>query len=448
MTTDMTKGRIIPQLTEFTIPLVLGNLFQLTYNAADSVIVGKFVGDDALAAVGTAGPIMNMVILFISGMCMGAGILMSTHYGAKDYKLLERQISTSMLGGLAFSAVVALFLILFAHPLLQLLQVPADIIGSAKGYLRIIFLGLIFTFVYNFFSNTLRALGDSKVPLYFLIISALFNVVGDLFFVVVLGWGVPGSALATVLSEMMCCLFCLVYIKKKVPLLCLGKKWRVFDGSILWKTFNYGITSALQQMCVQLGKICVQTVVNVQGVAFIAAFTAINRVDDFAMTPQQNIAHAATTFMAQNRGAGKIRRMKQGFLSSILLQVIYTAVVAVLVFFGARPIMQMFVSDGSEEVIGLGMSYLQLIAFMYLMPAATNTIQGFFRGLGDLKVTLISTILNMSARFLAAWLMVHVMHGGFDRLAWANFFGWVAMLAFQIPMILVRWRKIHNSSSC
>ena len=444
----MTKGRIIPQLTEFTIPLVLGNLFQLTYNAADSVIVGKFVGDDALAAVGTAGPIMNMVILFISGMCMGAGILMSTHYGAKDYKLLERQISTSMLGGLAFSAVVALLLILFAHPLLLLLQVPADIIGSAKGYLRIIFLGLIFTFIYNFFSNTLRALGDSKVPLYFLIISALFNVVGDLFFVVVLGWGVPGSALATVLSEMMCCLFCLVYIKKKVPLLCLGKKWRVFDGSILWKTFNYGITSALQQMCVQLGKICVQTVVNVQGVAFIAAFTAINRVDDFAMTPQQNIAHAATTFMAQNRGAGKIRRMKQGFLSSILLQVIYTAVVAVLVFFGARPIMQMFVSDGSEEVIGLGMSYLQLIAFMYLMPAATNTIQGFFRGLGDLKVTLISTILNMSARFLAAWLMVHVMHGGFDRLAWANFFGWVAMLAFQIPMILVRWRKIHNSSSC
>ena len=448
MTTDMTEGRIIPQLTEFTIPLVLGNLFQLTYNAADSVIVGKFVGDDALAAVGTAGPIMNMVILFISGMCMGAGILMSTHYGAEDYKLLERQISTSMLGGLAFSAVVALFLILFAHPLLQLLQVPADIIGSAKGYLRIIFLGLIFTFVYNFFSNTLRALGDSKVPLYFLIISALFNVVGDLFFVVVLGWGVPGSALATVLSEMMCCLFCLVYIKKKVPLLCLGKKWRVFDGSILWKTFNYGITSALQQMCVQLGKICVQTVVNVQGVAFIAAFTAINRVDDFAMTPQQNIAHAATTFMAQNRGAGKIRRMKQGFLSSILLQVIYTAAVAVLVFFGARPIMQLFVSDGSEEVIGLGMSYLQLIAFMYLMPAATNTIQGFFRGLGDLKVTLISTILNMSARFLAAWLMVHVMHGGFDRLAWANFFGWVAMLAFQIPMILVRWRKIRNSSSC
>ncbi len=441
MTTDMTKGRIIPQLTEFTIPLVLGNLFQLTYNAADSVIVGRFVGDDALAAVGTAGPIMNMVILFISGMCMGAGILMSMYYGQKNYQVLERQISTTLLGGLAFSVAVAVLLLLLAHPILLLLQVPGDIIGPAGIYLRIIFVGLVFTFIYNFFSNTLRALGDSKVPLYFLIISAVLNVAGDMFFVVVLKWGVPGSALATVLSEALCCLCCVMYIKKKVPLLCLGKKWRVFDGSLLARTFSYGITSALQQMCVQLGKICVQTVVNVQGVAFIAAFTAINRVDDFAMTPQQNIAHASTTFMAQNRGAGNIRRMKKGFLCSVLLELAYTAVVFAVVFAFARPIMQLFVDDGSEEVISLGVSYLKLIAFMYVMPAATNTIQGFFRGIGDLKVTLISTVLNMSARFLAAWLMIHVMHGGFDRLAWANFFGWVAMLALQIPLFTIHWRK-------
>ena len=180
MTTDMTEGKIIPQLTAFTIPLVLGNLFQLTYNAADSVIVGKFVGDEALAAVGTAGPVMNMIILFISGMCMGAGILMSTQYGAKKYDQLERQISTTMLGGLVFSAVVALLLIVLAYPLLGLLQVPDDIVHPAAVYLRIIFVGLIFTFIYNFFSNTLRALGDSRVPLYFLIISAFLNIVLDL----------------------------------------------------------------------------------------------------------------------------------------------------------------------------------------------------------------------------------------------------------------------------
>ena len=442
MTTDMTEGKIIPQLTGFTIPLILGNLFQLTYNAADSVIVGKFVGDDALAAVGTAGPIMNMVILFISGMCMGAGILMSTQYGAKKYAQLECQISTAMIGGLAFSAAVTVLLLIFAHPLLAILQVPQDIIGSAAVYLRIIFGGLIFTFIYNFFSNTLRALGDSRAPLIFLIISAVLNVVLDLFFVLVLRWGVPGSALATVLSEALCCLFCLGYIKKKVPLLCLGEKWKVFDRAVLGRTFSYGITSALQQMCVQLGKICVQTIVNVQGVAFIAAFTAINRVDDFAMTPQQNIAHASTTFMAQNRGAGKNRRMKQGFYCTILLETIYTAAVLTLVFGFSRQIMELFVGNDSEEVVTLGISYLELIAFMYVMPAATNIIQGFFRGLGDLKVTLISTILNMSARFFSAWIMIHIMHGGFDRLAWANFFGWIAMLAFQIPMITHRWKKI------
>lgn len=444
MTTDMTEGKIIPQLTGFTIPLILGNLFQLTYNAADSVIVGKFVGDDALAAVGTAGPIMNMVILFISGMCMGAGILMSTQYGAKKYAQLERQVSTAMIGGLGFSAAVTVLLLIFAHPLLAILQVPQDIIGSAAEYLRIIFGGLIFTFIYNFFSNTLRALGDSRAPLIFLIISAVLNVALDLFFVLSLKWGVPGSALATVLSEALCCLFCLGYIKKKVPLLCLGQKWKVFDRAVLGRTFSYGITSALQQMCVQLGKICVQTIVNVQGVAFIAAFTAINRVDDFAMTPQQNIAHASTTFMAQNRGAGKIRRMKQGFYCTILLETIYTAVVLALVFGFSRQIMELFVGNDSEEVVSLGISYLKLIAFMYVMPAATNIIQGFFRGLGDLKVTLISTILNMSARFLSAWIMIHIMYGGFDRLAWANFFGWIAMLAFQIPMIAHRWKKIFG----
>ena len=444
MTTDMTEGKIIPQLTGFTVPLILGNLFQLTYNAADSVIVGKFVGDDALAAVGTAGPVMNMVILFISGMCMGAGILMSTQYGAKKYAQLERQVSTAMIGGLGFSAAVTVLLLVFAHPLLVLLQVPQDIIGSAAVYLRIIFGGLIFTFIYNFFSNTLRALGDSRAPLIFLIISAALNVVLDLFFVLALEWGVPGSALATVLSEALCCLFCLGYIKKKVPLLCLGKKWKVFNRAVLGRTFSYGITSALQQMCVQLGKICVQTIVNVQGVAFIAAFTAINRVDDFAMTPQQNIAHASTTFMAQNRGAGKIRRMKQGFYCTILLETIYTAVVLALVFLFSRQIMELFVGNDSEEVVTLGISYLELIAFMYVMPEATNIIQGFFRGLGDLKVTLVSTILNMSSRFLSAWVMIHIMHGGFDRLAWANFFGWVAMLAFQIPMIVCRWKKVFS----
>lgn len=204
MTKDMTSGAITPLLIKFTIPLVLGNLFQLTYNAADSIIVGKFVGEDALAAVGTSNPLMTLAILFINGMCLGAGILVSTAFGAGDTKLVERQVSTTAIAGTVFSLTFSALCVLLADPLLRLLQVPTAILPIAVNYLRIIFAGLIFTFFYNFLAATMRALGDSKSALYFLMISAVLNIGGDLFFVEALGWGSEGCALSTVLSEAAC----------------------------------------------------------------------------------------------------------------------------------------------------------------------------------------------------------------------------------------------------
>ena len=281
-------------LIAFTIPLVLGNLFQLTYNAADSVIVGKLLGEEALAAVGTSTPIMNIAILLISGMCMGASVLMSSQYGAQDYDTLSRQISTTLLSGCGFSAVFSLVMMFLASPVLRLIQVPEDVIPEASSYLRIVFLGLIFTFVYNFLANTMRALGDSRTPLYFLMASSVINVGMDLLFVAVLRLGVMGSAVATVLSQALCCLFCAAYIRLRVPLLCLGKRWLVFDRGLLKRTVSYGSTSAMQQVCLQVGKVIIQSVVNAQGTSVMAAFTAVNRVDDFAYTPQQNIGRGAS----------------------------------------------------------------------------------------------------------------------------------------------------------
>jgi len=442
MTNDMTRGRILPQLISFTIPLVLGNLFQLTYNAADSMIVGRYLGGQALAAVGTAGPIMNLAILFISGMCMGAGILMSTQYGAKQQDVLERQISTTLLSGLVFSFFVTLSMMVLAKPVLTLIRVPEEILDSACGYLRIIFTGFLFTFAYNFFSSTLRALGDSKASLYFLVISSVFNIAGDLLFVAVFRWGVNGSALATVLSQMICCLCCMIYIQKKVPLLRLGKRWLIFDKRLLSRTFSFGITSALQLMCVQLGKVCVQSMVNMQGIAFMAAFTAVNRVDDFALTPQQNIAHAATTFMAQNKGAGQEKRMKQGFFCGVLVELCYTAAVGSCVFLFAEPIMKLFLPEESAEVIVLGVTYLQLISFLYLLSGSGNIVQGFFRGIGDLKVTLISSLLNISVRVIAVFFMLQVSNGGFGCLAWACCFGWISMNLLEIPLLIKKIRSM------
>ena len=442
MAHDMTKGKIMPQLIGFTIPLVLGNLFQLTYNAADSMIVGKYLGDNALAAVGTAGPIMNLAILFISGICMGAGILMSSQFGAKEEETLKRQISTTMIGGLVFSVLVTLSMMVGAKPVLRLLQVPEEVLNSAAGYLRIIFLGFMFTFIYNFFSNTLRALGDSKASLYFLMISSVFNIIGDLFFVAVLHWGVNGSAAATVLSQIICCLCCFFYVSKRVPLMRLGRQWLVFDQTLLRRTVAFGITSALQLVSVQLGKVFVQSMVNMQGIAFMAAFTAVNRIDDFALTPQQNIGHAATTFMAQNKGAKQTERMKKGFLDGVFIETVYTITVAAFVFLMARPIMELFIDKNSSEVIDMGVSYMRIIAPLYLLSGFGNIVQGYFRGIGDLKITLISSLSNITVRVISVFFMITMANGGFGRLALACGFGWMTMNLLEIPLLIKRWKEM------
>lgn len=439
MTKDLTTGKIMPILVNFTVPLVLGNLFQLTYNAVDSIIVGHFVGKEALAAVGICNPVSTLMILFLNGLCMGASILMGIQYGAKDYETLHRQISTTLLSGAVFSFFLTLVCVIFAVPILLLLQVDPSIMSMTVQYLRIIFLGLMFTFLYNFFSSTLRALGDSASPLYFLIISAILNIFGDLFFVIVLKAGSNGCAISTVLSEALCCLFCIIYIQKKVPILRLGKKWLVFDARFLKKTIAYGWASAMQQATVQMGKIAIQALVNTMGVSVAAAFAVVNRIDDFAITPEQNIAHAMTALMAQNKGAGKNDRMREGFRCGMILELVYGAAVMLICLGFARPLMSLFVKD--EEVIGHGVVYLHLIAVMYILPAITNSLQGFFRGIGDLKVTLMSSFTNMTVRVIAAAPMVLLWNFGIEALPYSYLAGWIAMLLVETPLMLRIYRK-------
>ena len=439
MTKDLTTGKIMPILVNFTVPLVLGNLFQLTYNAVDSIIVGHFVGKEALAAVGICNPVSTLMILFLNGLCMGASILMGIQYGAKDYETLHRQISTTLLSGAVFSFFLTLVCVIFAVPILLLLQVDPSIMDMTVQYLRIIFLGLMFTFLYNFFSSTLRALGDSASPLYFLIISAILNIFGDLFFVIVLKAGSNGCAISTVLSEALCCLFCIIYIQKKVPILRLGKKWLVFDAGLLKKTIAYGWASAMQQATVQMGKIAIQALVNTMGVSVAAAFAVVNRIDDFAITPEQNIAHAMTALMAQNKGAGKNDRMREGFRCGMILELVYGAAVMLICLGFARPLMSLFVKD--EEVIGHGVVYLHLIAGMYILPAITNSLQGFFRGIGDLKVTLMSSFTNMAVRVIAAAPMILLWNFGIEALPYSYLTGWVAMLLVETPLMIRIYRK-------
>lgn len=410
MTKDMTTGAITPLLVKFTIPLVLGNLFQLTYNAADSIIVGKFVGEDALAAVGTSNPLMTLAILFINGLCLGAGILVSTAYGAGDTQRVERQVSTTAIAGTVFSLVFSALCVLLATPLLRLMQVPEEILPIAVQYLRIVFAGLIFTFFYNFLAATMR----------------------------VLGWGSEGCALSTVLSEALCCVLCVVYIQLKVPVLQLGRRWFVFDSSLLRSTVQYGWTSAMQQATVQLGKIAVQAIVNTLGINAMAAFTAASRVDDFTYMPQQNIAHAMTTLMAQNHGAGKKERVRQGFFCGLRIELIYGFCLMAVCLLFARPIISLFVDD--PAVIDLGVKFLRCASLFYLMPGVTNGIQGGFRGLGDLKITLNSSMLNMGFRVAAAAVLVLVLKVDLQIMPVSYGIGWLSMLVYELPL-LIRYMK-------
>jgi len=439
MTKDMTKGPVLPALVTFTVPLIAGNLLQLTYNAVDSMIAGRYIGKTALAAIGTSNPLMTLILLFTNGICLGAGILVSFHYGAKDNATLRRQVSTGMIAGIIFSLVVGILIALSASPIMRLLHADPVIIPEAVGYLRIIMLGLVFSFIYNYLASMLRAMGDGKSPLYFLAASAVLNILGDLLFVVVLRMGTLGAALSTVLCEMLSAVLCWIYIYLRIPELRLGRQWLAFDLHLLGNTLSYGIVSALQQSTVQLGKIAVQGFVNSQGVNMTAAFNAVNRIDDYAIIPEQNIAHAMSSIMAQNVGAHEKRRVMKIFHYGLLLELGFSVAIGAALLIFAAPMMSLFTSD--PDVLAAGVQYLHLIAFMYPLPGLTNGIQGYFRGTGDLQITLWSSIVNMGVRVIACYYMLFHLQMGFPAIPWSYTVGWIAMLAFEVPYYFLRRRK-------
>lgn len=432
MARNMTSGSIGKHLIAFSIPMILGNMFQLTYNAVDSIIVGRYAGEEALAAVGTANPIMNIIIFFIIGICMGASVLMSEFYGSGDLEKLKKEISTTIIIGTIFTVIISIVCIILAKYLLMLIQTPKEVLGLASDYLRIIFFGLIFTFFYNVFAAALRSIGDSKTPILFLMISSVCNACLDIVFVRYLDFGVIGAAYATIIAESLSCTLCVIYTYYKVPILRLKSKDFKIDSSLLKKTISYSWYTSMQQTSLHIGKVLVQGAVNPLGVNSIATFNAVNRVDDFAFTPEQSISHSMTTFIAQNRGAKQEDRIKKGFRRGMQLEILYWAVLVGIVYFGSGRVMKLFVPNSDNNIVMLGTSYLQAMAVFYIMPAITNGIQGYFRGMGKLNVTLIATTIQMIGRVFLAYLLAPSM--GIKGIAYACFGGWIVMLLYEIPV--------------
>ena len=435
----MTEGSIARHLLAYAVPLILGNFFQLTYNAVDSILIGKFAGEGALAAVSAANPVMTIVILGVSGISIGASVLMSRFYGAGDEEALRREVATTILFGAAASLIVFAAGLALSPYILALMSVPPEILSQANTYLRIIFVGFLFTFQYNILAAALRSVGDSRTPVIFLAAASVLNGLLDVLFVALLRWGVAGSGLATVIAEGVSALLCAVYMRRHVPLLRLGLRELRVDRALLRQTVASGSITALQQACQPVGKLLIQRAINAQGISMIAAFNAVSRVDDFACIPEQSISSGMMTCVAQNRGAGQRERVRETLRTGMTLEILYGVLICAVTLLGRTPVMRLFAAQDSERMVQMGVDYLTWMAFFYLLPGLTNGIQGYFRGMGEMKTTLVATAIQISVRTIVVYLLVPTM--GLTAAAWACAIGWCCMLVYAF----VRYRSVSRA---
>lgn len=437
---DMTTGTPRSHLVRHAVPLLLGNWLQLSYNAVDTIIAGRFIGQNALAAEGIAAPVMNLVILAITGLCIGAGVLMSEAFCAKQFDRLRSILANTLLAGFTLCCFLAAAGILLTGPILSLLAVPAEIRAITGAYLRITFLGAPFTFCYNALASGLKSVGDADTPLKFLAFSAILNAVLDLFFLGILRFGILCSALTTVFAEALCAALSLRHLLKHVSILCPRREHWNWDAALLKKILHYGGPTALQQAIQPICKVLIQGQVNALGVSSIAAFNAVSRADDFACIPEQSISSAISTFLAQNRGAGKKERLRPGFRSGIFLEFSYWLLIGSVTVMFRTPLVSLFVTgQGAPEVIRLGTEYLGWMALFYLFPAMTNGIQGFFRGMGKMKTTMLGTFLQASTRAICTCFLAPRF--GITGIAFSCAIGWSLMLLFEIPYYFYTCRR-------
>ena len=437
--TPMTSGSIFGHLMSYAIPAILGDLFQVTYNTVDSVIVGQYAGADALAAVGVASPLMSVAMFFIIGIGIGASVLLSELYGAEDLQGLRQEFSTVVISTVGISLGIALTLFILANPLLKLVNTPREVFADTVAYLRIVALGMTVTGLYNILAAASRSIGDTRTPLSCMVMGSIANVALDICFVAGLGWGVAGAAWATVISQAGSAVLCGWLLYRNEPL--FFPNWHDFrvDRALLKRTMAFSYASALQQAGIYVGKLMVQSMVNPLGVHAAAAFTAVNRIDDYALIPQRDIANGETVLIAQNHGAGKKDRMRQGLKVALAMEIVYGVIVSLCVFAFAEPMMHLFVPSTETEVIRLGARYLKIMGFFYFMPGITNGLQGYMRAIGKMRLTMYVTYSQMITRALFTFLLIGKMH--LDAVPVACACGWLLMMVWEIGLILYWNRK-------
>ena len=439
------KKDILKKLFWYSVPLIIGNIVLLSYDLVDALVISKFVGEKGLAAVSTAGQISSLTLLFFYGLCMGAAVIISEYYGAKEIMGVKFEISTTLITGGIFAVSVSTLLAIFAKGIFTLMQVPSDVMGDTILYLRIACIGLPFVFVYNVYGNALKAMGNSKVPTFFLALSAVVNIILDLVFVVIFNWGVAGASIATVIAQVSSCILIYIYVYVKVKELRFKKGEFMVRKRLAIRTFRDGLVTAIQQAVPPLGKTLVMAKVNTLGVIAMATNGIINRVDNFAILPAQNIALSIMTFTAQSRGAKRNDLIYDIFKKGMVLELGFSAIVFTTLFFFKNNIMVALAPVGSTEVVEMGNSYLQIMSFGYLLVAFTNTFHGFFRGMGNMTLTLYDSLLNISTRVFVVYAFMDIWK--FNALAWGTIIGWVILNVFAMTMFFyhrkTKWADVY-----
>lgn len=423
---DMTVGSPLKQIILFGIPILFGSVFQQLYNMVDSIIVGRYVGANALAAVGATGNISGLLIAAATGLTTGASIVSAQLIGAKQTKRIKTSISTTLIFMLILSIVLSAVGALGAELLCTWTRVPADIFADSVTYLRIYMIGLIFLMLYNFFASMLRSFGDSTTPLIFLIISSILNIGGDLWFVIGLNMGVAGVALATVLSQAVSVILCILYVSRKVEYFRFEKGEFRFDRELFSEILRMGIPSALQGSVMSLGFVLVQGLINTFGSTYIAAYTAASKMEMLSHLPVDSFAMGYAVYVGQNMGAGNVERTKDGLRKTFALTGGLCIVLAVLLYGIGEELVGLFVDESETIVIQYGAQFLRTFAPFTILFAAMNVFNSTLRGSGDSVVSMVAMMCDLGFRVIAAYILCSIPSIGFLGIAYAIPTGWAA----------------------
>lgn len=436
---DLTTGKEGKLIFQFAAPMLLGNVFQQLFSVVDSIVVGKFVGKEALAAVGASFPVIFIMVSMIIGLVMGTTVIISQYFGAKDLVRVKRAIDTMYIYSTVAGVIATIVGIIISEPLLRLLGLPEEIMPQAVLYLKIYLSGIVIFFGFNGTSAVLRGLGDSKTPLYFLIIATVANIIFVLLFVGVFKWGVAGAAYATLLANAIAFALAIYWLNKTHKLIRIAIKGLHFDREIFRKSVNIGLPTGIQQTLVAMGALALMGIVNKFGTNVIAGFSVASRLDSLAMIPAMSFSQALSTFVGQNIGANKPERIRAGLIATLKMSGFVTIVTTIFIVFGGHLLMSMFTTD--LDVIRLGDQYLTIVSIFYITFTLMFIYGGIMRGAGDTLIPMFISILSLwLIRIPLAWFLSGKI--GAQGIWWSIPAGWtIGLILSYLYYKSGRWKK-------